>query len=69
MKFDFDSLPSELKDFLKKNLPDAVNCTNKDDVLLMLDDFITSTFDENDEPTALSREGESIYDIIYCCTP
>jgi len=33
------------------------------------DDFITSTFDENDVPTALSREVEAVYDIIYCCTP
>ena len=69
MKFDFDSLDSASKDFLKKYVPTAAICTSKDELLLLLDDFITSTFDENDEPTALSRKGEEVYDIIYCCTP
>ena len=69
MTFCFDSLDATSKAFLKKHVPAAVNCKILDELLLELDDFITSPFDENDEPTALSREGEAIYDRIYCCTP
>lgn len=69
MAFCFENLDSASKEFLKKRLPDAVNCKSLGELLLALDDFITSTFDENDEPTMLSREGEAIYDRIYCCTP
>ena len=69
MAFSFEKLDSDSKTFLKKYVPDAEKSTSMDDLLLKLDAFITSTFDENDEPTALSREGEAVYDIIYCCTP
>lgn len=69
MTFCFENLDTDSKAFLKKHVPDAVNCKSLDELLLELDDFITSTFDENDEPTALSREGEAVYDRIYCCTP
>ena len=68
MTFCFDSLDTDSKAFLKKCVPDVVTCESLDELLLELDDFITSTFDENDEPTALSREGEAVYDRIYCCT-
>lgn len=69
MAFSFENLDPDSKAFLKKYVPEAVNSTSMDDLLLKLDAFITSTFDENDEPTVLSREGEAVYDIIYCCTP
>ena len=69
MAFCFEDLDPDSKEFLKKHVPSAVNCKSLDELLLELDDFITSTFDENDEPTALSREGEAVYDRIYCCTP
>lgn len=69
MTFCFENLDSDSKAFLKKHIPDTANCKSLDELLLELDDFITSTFDENDEPTSLSREGEAIYDRIYCCTP
>lgn len=69
MSFSFDRLDPDSKAFLIKYVPDAVNSTSLGDLLLKLDAFITSTFDENDEPTPLSREGEAVYDIIYCCTP
>ena len=58
MTFCFEDLDPDSKEFLKKHVPSAVNCKSLDELLLELDDFITSTFDENDEPTALSREGE-----------
>lgn len=67
--FCFDDLHPDIKAFLMKYVPNAVNSTSLDELLLMLDDFITSTFDENDESTTLSREGEAVYDILYCCTP
>ena len=61
--FYFDDLDSDSRAFLKKYVPDAEKHPHERFA------FITSTFDENDEPTALSREGEAVYDIIYCCTP
>ena len=67
MSFDPNCLHPELTSFLKKYVPSALECTTKKALLDELDDFITSTFDENDEPTSLSREGESVYDTIYCC--
>lgn len=69
MTFCFENLDPYSKTFLKKYIAGAENYKSLDDLLLALDDFITSTFDENDEPTALSREGEAVYDRIYCCTP
>lgn len=42
--FHFEDLHPDIKAFLMKYVPNAVNSTSLDELLLMLDDFITSTF-------------------------
>lgn len=43
MTFCFEDLDPDSKEFLKKHVPSAVNCKSLDELLLELDDFITST--------------------------
>ena len=55
------------RNFLERKIPEFFDCTNLRDALLLLDNLMCDSLDDNYNPTPETREIESVYDEIYCC--
>ena len=61
-------MSGEAKRFVCKRFPEIdLNTIKVNDLLDILDDLMCDSLDENYNPTAETREIESVYDEIFCC--
>lgn len=63
-------MSKESEEFLRKNIPEALEKTKVNDALDLIDDWITYWgFDKNWDLNDKGREGQEVYDDIYYLNP
>ena len=61
-------MSEETRKYIRENLPDVdLETIEINDLLLMLDDMMCDSLDENYAPTEKTLVIERVYDEIYCC--